>query len=73
MYNFEEQDSHATCTARMHCQYSAVSFPDHFLHTEGKNSPVNGIFRSGSLRRNVGGAISCESEEIHGINGDRES
>ena len=51
-----------------------VSFPDHFRHM-GKIGRVNSLFRSRSLRQNVGGPIRllCKSDVIHGNNGDQES
>ena len=44
-----------------------------FRHA-GKIGLVNGLFRSCSLRQNVGGPIRllCESDVIHGNNGDQE-
>ena len=52
-----------------------ASFPDRFSPHGEKNMVVNGLFRSRSLRRNVGSSIRllCESDVIHVSNGDQES
>jgi len=49
--------------------------PRPFFATQRKIGLVNGLFHSRSLRRNVGGPIrlGCESDVIHGNNGNKES
>jgi len=52
-----------------------LSFPDHFSPHREKIGLVNGLFRSRSLCQNIGGPVRllCESDIIHGANGNQES